>query len=168
MEAVTKTQFSKTIGVSKARLTAMLKEGLIPPECLVGEGRHAKIDPEKAANFLKKRLDPSREPKSDLSSFGKSIQPVDTGNGDYGARFTKARAIKEELLAVKIQLEINALEDQINRRIEKIAFEKARSVRDAILMIPDRVSDLLAAETDALKVSALLTNELIQSLEDLC
>jgi len=167
MKPVSKTQFADMIGISKPRLTKMLQNGLIPPECLVGSGRFAKIDPEKAAVYLQKRLDPSREPKSNLTSLGGKIKKTITTD-DYKDRYNKARAINEELKAIKTQLEIDSLEDQITKTIEKIAFETARRTRDAVLMIPDRVADLLAAETDALKVSALLTNELIQALEELC
>lgn len=46
-------------------------------------------------------------------------------------------------------------------------FELARRVRDGMLQIPDRIADLLAAETDSTKVYATLRDEITLALRDL-
>lgn len=51
--------------------------------------------------------------------------------------------------------------------VAKEAFELARTVRDAILAIPDRLAAILAAERTERRTHDLLTKELIQALSDL-
>jgi hypothetical protein len=54
--------------------------------------------------------------------------------------------------------------------VEKVkaqAFNTGRSIRDALLNIPDRVASELAAETDAARVHALLTADIREALNAL-
>ena len=51
--------------------------------------------------------------------------------------------------------------------VKKAAFGTACRVRDSTLNIPDRVAPILAAEMDAARMHALLTDELRQALEHL-
>jgi len=44
--------------------------------------------------------------------------------------------------------------------VKREAFEKARVARDALMAIPDRITPLVAAETDPAKVRAILVSEL--------
>lgn len=53
------------------------------------------------------------------------------------------------------------------RDVEKTAFECARKIRDNFLMLPDRLSPILAAETDQLKVKNILSNEIREILKGL-
>ena len=47
------------------------------------------------------------------------------------------------------------------------SFETARTIRDYILNIPNRISSELASENDPVKIHALLTKELTDSLNEL-
>ena len=51
--------------------------------------------------------------------------------------------------------------------VEKAAGAAARMVKEALLVIPDRVAALVAAETDPARVHAILTNEIRQALSGL-
>lgn len=51
--------------------------------------------------------------------------------------------------------------------VETAAFERARAVRDAMLSIPDRISPLLAAESDEHAVNELLRAEIEAALSAL-
>ena len=51
---------------------------------------------------------------------------------------------------------------------EKLIFEFNRRARDAIMSIPDRVSHILAAETDPAEVHRILTLEILRVCEELC
>lgn len=53
------------------------------------------------------------------------------------------------------------------RDVSKAAFECARKIRDNFLMLPDRLSPILAAETDMLKVKNILSNEIREILKGL-
>jgi hypothetical protein len=52
-------------------------------------------------------------------------------------------------------------------QIKIAAFNKGRAVRDAILNIPDRISPILAAESDQITIGQIMTTELKQALEGL-
>lgn len=51
--------------------------------------------------------------------------------------------------------------------VEKIAFESARNLREALENIPSRVADLLAVESEPVKIKTALAKEIHQALEDL-
>jgi hypothetical protein len=53
---LSKAQFSRELNVGKSRVTAYLKTKLIDGDAVVGEGRHARIDLEKARAQLRDRL----------------------------------------------------------------------------------------------------------------
>lgn len=77
-------------------------------------------------------------------------------------RLTKAKADKEELnLRVRLKELIEVA------TVEKVTFEKARQVRDALLSLADRLAGIVAPETDQAKVHAVLTKEVHQALEAL-
>jgi hypothetical protein len=56
MTVISKSQFARAVNVGKSRVTAYLKTGLVDGDAIVGEGRHAKIDLEKARAQLRERL----------------------------------------------------------------------------------------------------------------
>lgn len=60
MPTFTKTEFAERRHVTKARVSQWIKEGKIPPEALVGEGRNAKIDEDIALQHLNRGLDPDQ------------------------------------------------------------------------------------------------------------
>ena len=51
--------------------------------------------------------------------------------------------------------------------VEKTAFELGRRIRDRILLIPDRVAAILAAESDQLQVSKVLKRELRDAISEI-
>lgn len=74
----------------------------------------------------------------------------------------QSRAVKEAYAARLAKLDY---EERIGKlvpaeQVKVDAFKVARSVRDALMNIPDRVSNLLAAETDPAKVHAMLADEI--------
>ena len=42
-EVVSKTEFARLAGVSAARVSQYLRDGVIGPEALLGKGRHARV-----------------------------------------------------------------------------------------------------------------------------
>lgn len=80
-----------------------------------------------------------------------------------------SRARKEaadaELAELKLEREKGRLVDA--EEVKKTAFKVARTVRDQMLNIPDRVAAELAAETDAFKINKRLTDEIRKALEHL-
>ncbi len=86
-----------------------------------------------------------------------------------GLDYFRARAIRESYLArlAKIEFEEKTAKLVSRDEVQVAAFTKARTIRDNLLNIPDRLAATLAAETDADRVHQLLSAEIRQALEEL-
>jgi len=84
-----------------------------------------------------------------------------------GVTLSEAKVLKEYWLGKKAELDYKRMSGEVidNREVERQAFETARTVRNAILAIPSRISPLLAAQNDAHSIRTILTNELSLALE---
>lgn len=84
-------------------------------------------------------------------------------------KFNIGRAAKMAYEAAQAELNYKARLGELVERAkeESRARSLAQEVKDAILGIPDRIAPLLAAESDALRVHIMLTDELIIALERL-
>ena len=93
------------------------------------------------------------------------VRAEPTGGLDY----FRARAIRENYLArlAKIEFEEKTAKLISRDEVQVAAFTKARTVRDNLLNIPDRLSATLAAEADADKVHVTLTGEIRKALDEL-
>ena len=80
-----------------------------------------------------------------------------------------AQIRKENALAELRELELGRKKGELIERVkvEADAFRIGRTVRDALLALPDRLSGVLAAESSQQKIHALLTKEFRQCLEAL-
>lgn len=88
---------------------------------------------------------------------------------DQGSGYNKARTIEAQYRAALTKLDY---EDRTGSyvsldEVRTAAFNLARTVRDAVLNVPDRVAPILAAETDPQKINAILARELRIALEEL-
>jgi hypothetical protein len=97
-------------------------------------------------------LDPMRESKSMAG----------------GLDYSKARAVRENYMARLAKIEFEERSDKLMSRdeVEVSAFKKYRTFRDSMLNIPDRLAAVIAAETDAAKVHALLSEEIRKMLTE--
>lgn len=79
-------------------------------------------------------------------------------------RFNKAKADKEEHLAVKASIEVSTMQLQtINlQAAEAVLFSVTREARNILLGIPAKIADALASEQDVFKVKRIL----IEAIED--
>jgi phage terminase Nu1 subunit (DNA packaging protein) len=80
-----------------------------------------------------------------------------------------SRARKEAANAELAELNLNARRGTLveSDKVKAEAFRVARTVRESVLGIPDRIAASLAAETDTSRVHLALTRELRQALEEL-
>jgi hypothetical protein len=67
LNTVSKSAFAKLANVTPGRVTQWITEGKIA-DCLVGEGRHAVIDVDKALEKLKLRIDPGQRTGNGLKT----------------------------------------------------------------------------------------------------
>jgi len=86
-----------------------------------------------------------------------------------GLDYFRARAIRENYLArlAKIEFEEKTAKLISRDEVQVAAFTKARTVRDNLLNIPDRLAATLAAEADADRVHQILTGEIRKALDEL-
>ena len=94
---------------------------------------------------------------------------LQSNSGSVPPSIAVSRADYERLRARKLELEVSQKEAQLVDRDEvcKAVFETNRQVRRAILGVPDRIADLLAAETDRVVVYDTLSDELRRALVQL-
>ncbi len=81
----------------------------------------------------------------------------------------ESRARREHYQAELAKLEVDHRRSELvaTDAVKKEAFNVAKTVREALINIPDRVANLLAAETDASAIHMALTTEITQALEGL-
>ena len=83
--------------------------------------------------------------------------------------FNDSRAKSEYFRAEMARLDLEEKEEKLcdAEKVKREAFSMARSVRDAMNSIPDRVSNQVAAETDSGVIHQALSEELRKALERL-
>jgi phage terminase Nu1 subunit (DNA packaging protein) len=153
------------LGVSRPRITALIKRGIFGDVAKRKKDGTYRIDLEAAAAIARQNIDPA-QPAGKIKGADSSARGVKpTGGIDY----VTARALNEQYKAAVKKLEyeerIGKLVDA--KKVQEIAFDTARRVRDSLLNIPDRLSALLAAEPNEIKVRELLTKEIRQALSEL-
>lgn len=96
----------------------------------------------------------------------------DSGKNDLPAagslEYSRARAVRENYNARLAKLEFEMRTGKLVSRdeVQVSAFNKFRQFRDQMLNIPDRVSAMLAAETESAKVHRMLGTEIRKALND--
>ncbi len=157
---VSQSEFAKRQGWSRQYVGKLVKSGKI----VLVKG---KVDPEQALAAIKAQSEPSTELRAKSQSG--TILPASPTDSRQAVDFVTARTMREAFKAkmAKMEYEEKAgkLTDAIKVREE--AFRAGRIVRDSLLGIPDRLSDVLAAENDPVKVRQLLMDEFESILNEL-
>lgn len=83
--------------------------------------------------------------------------------------FRRDRAENERLKKVNGELDLaERLKHLVSvASVRRAAFESSREVHDTLIRLPDRLAPLLAAETDPVKIHALMTHEIRGALNAL-
>lgn len=81
--------------------------------------------------------------------------------------YQRHRAKREEIRATREQIELDMLTGASLdlASAQRIAFTAFRTLRDAVMNVPARTKDLLAAETDPARIEAMLETELAAALQ---
>lgn len=148
---ISQAEYARQRNVNRSHITRLIKKGVIT----LVKGR---IDPLQADKQLQAAKDPARD------GLKKSDSKVKKGESSYW----KARTEREEIRAKRERLEY---EKAIGKILDAedvclAAFNRGRALRDAIFNLPDRLSPLLAAESDSRKVNQILWKELRAALEE--
>ena len=167
-QRVSQSEFARQNGWSRQYVAKLVQQGRIKLE-------GGKIDPVAAKRVIAQLAEPSTalrekaqeqvrekpEPShvaSVVSNQHQTALPQQSKTVDYAA----ARTMREAYRAKMARLDFEEREGKLidATKVKEEAFQVGRMVRDGLLAIPDRMADVLAAETDAEKVKRLLQEEL--------
>lgn len=100
---------------------------------------------------------------------GQTEAAADPKKNTSGAAYGQARAIREgyaaRLAKIEYEKEVGSLISVDTVRVA--AFKAARTARDSLLSMPDRLAPVLAGETDEFKVHQLLSEEIRRVCDDI-
>jgi hypothetical protein len=160
--------YAKHRGVSLAAVQKAIRSGRI---ATTADGS---IDSERADADWSAKTRPGQKRRSPAPTLVAPVVPFvepprSDPSGAGGLDYFRARAIRESYLArlAKIEFEEKTAKLISRDEVQVAAFTKARTVRDSLLNIPDRVAATLAAETDADNVHQMLTVEIRKALDEL-
>ena len=160
MALLSQSEFAKRQGWSRQYVAKLVKSGKIK---LI----NGKVDEQTAFSALKQQAEPStalRQAQARQEAF-----PATPTDSRQAVDFVTARTMREAFKAKMAKMEYEEKSGKLTdaARVRDDAFQAARMVRDALLGIPDRLADVLAAETDPKKIRELLMNELEDILNEL-
>lgn len=163
---LTQTAYAKRRGVSRQYISKLVKEGVLPLD-------DGKVNPVQADAILEARREPARptyQEKQDMRS-GVVGQPIPGQRTIPDSELPKvllkakikSESEKAKLLEIKAKVEAGKYVDIDD--VLAAAFKQARTVRDNILIIPDRLSPILLNIDNVDDMHKALTEELTKALE---
>lgn len=156
MPQISQKELANLLGVSSPRLTQVKATGRLDGTW-EKKGNQIIYDQDaavKAWNYEKPTAhDTTRKPTSELDI----------------PSFNESRAQSEYFRAQMARLDLEQKEEKLcdAEKVKREAFSMARSVRDAVNSIPDRVANQFAAETDPVVIHQSLSEEMRKALERL-
>ena len=152
--------FSKLKGFTPEYCRRLIAQGKITEKSLRRQGKRWLVDPVQANKDLENNLRKINRKKS-------KQQKIIKKSGFECLTLTEAQTKKEQYLASLRKLEFEEKSGKLipADEAEREFFDLGRTIRDSLLNIPDRIGSLLAAESDEIKVTEILTNEIRQALE---
>ena len=154
MPEVTIAQLAEKLGVTRGRVSQIKKTGRLDGTYRT-EGRFVFFDEDAAIAAWNGEI-----PQSTTRVASKDLEIPS---------FNESRAKTEFFRAEMARLDLEEKEELLceANKVKSAAFTLARSVRDALDSIPDRVANQFAAETDPVVIHQTLQEELRKALERL-
>jgi hypothetical protein len=163
-ELISKAAYAKRIGCTPAYVAKLCRQGVIPMH-------DNKIDPEEAdaAILAKRGTVQSNNVVTHIPGQPEPTTPDELADRDYHALYVKSRALHEEEKARLAKLKADEMAGAVLSadQVRLDFFDIAKTVGNAILAIPDRLANELAASTTAEHVHQVLSAELRRCLEDM-
>lgn len=156
---VTIKEFSEILGVHSSAVSKAISEGRMPQSVTIAANGKKSIDVRIGVEEF------NQNKKRGAVNFSKKEGRRKADNSHAADSERNLKHYKAELARLEFEEAEGKLVD--GDKIKRQAFKVARSVRDAILNIPDRVSAELAAERDQFIVHKRLTEEIRMVLESL-
>lgn len=174
MQLIRKGEAAEILGISNGRISQLLTSGGL---CEVPGTKM--LDREAVLAFRRKGnvkmqipgAKSGRQPAAQRApATGRKLKrKIDQLPDDAIPDLNESRARREHYQAELAKLEVDHRRSELVAAdaVKKEAFSVAKTVREALINIPDRVANLLAAETDATAIHMALTQEITQALEGL-
>jgi hypothetical protein len=148
-------QFAALIGVSPPTVTTYVKQGLIPKNALIKDGKRPRIDPDKARPALDKNLDPGQRKKGQA--------PV---SKEFIDAKTDAEIYKGKLAAQRYELKA---EKYISRDWVTARIRKANAILSKrCLELSGKLAPILAKEKSEFKCLKIINDETRKCLKRMC
>ena len=162
-QGLTQAEFARQNGWSRQYVNKLVKQGRI-------EVKGGRIDPVAAKKAIEELAEPSTVLRQSNPSQGEVIAstsyPVDNRKAvDFASARTMREAFRAKMAKMEYEEKAGKLTDA--SKVREDAFRAGRIIRDALLGIPDRLADILAAEQDPRQVRQLLDEELEIILTDM-
>ena len=159
--------YAKHRGVTKQYVGQLVKKGILQ------KTKDGLLDPAIADPIMDAYREPAKKtvaekqpsaPQETYAPVRKGISVAELPTLLLKTRI-KSETEKAKLLEIKAKVEAGKYVDA--DEIRAVAFARARTVRDRLLSIPDRIDSILAAESNRQKIHLLLTDEITKALEEL-
>ena len=175
MKWITVSEFAEEINRTSRYVRYLIQRGKIPRDAVkpkIEGGRNLLIDRGAAlagiAGSVKKR-----EPKKEtaeipiIEDIEEKKKVLEAAGIEVFSTLVEAQKFKETYHGALKKLEFDQKSGRLipADEIEREYFDLARTVRDQLLNLPARISAILAAEIDEVKVNEILTDEILQVLE---
>lgn len=160
-ELISPSEFARRLGVEQSTVTRAIQSGRLRDSLFRQPNGRFLIEPELGATeFQANKLRGSTQARD-----RERMEEDGTDNASI-AVFEKERLRYQAGLA-RLKFEEMAATLLDAKRVHRAQFEIARTIRDGIMAVPDRVSAELAGITDAFEINQILTREIRQVLENL-
>lgn len=169
-------QYAKHRGVHHRAVQEAVNAGRIT--CTKDEKGRKLIDPELADKEWMQNTDQALVPvtiqqEKQNQNSGASRdddEACDEDESEDGISYYAARAKKEFFRAELEKLKFEQADGKLVEleEVQKQLFSLARTTREALLNLPNRIANELASETDPIKTHSLLTRAVNEALKDLC
>lgn len=150
MARVNKTELAKLVNMSKQHIGKLAKEGKL----VFGADR--KIDEEEAKKQILNSKERVKAAEVETEADGDTLTYYKTQTEKYKSQIT-------EIDLAKKRGELLVAED-----VKKQAYTIGKKLNDSLISIPERISNIIAVESDPLKVRNILLQEIRLCLNDVC
>lgn len=168
--SITLTAYAKTKGVSVEAVSKAVRVGRLSKSVVFDANNKPRLMPDLADQEWAANTDKAQQRVPAVPPPRPEPQPEpEPSQEPRTATFQQARTLREAYMARLARLEFEEKSKQVVRveAVKNEAFKVARTVRDNLLNIPDRIAAELANETNQFKVHQRLTHEIRRALEDM-
>ena len=160
---ITYVDLAKIKNVSKSAVSQRKAKGIFKQALVKTEDGKDYLDKDLALKAWEGIYVPVKDTKQELK------QKIDSLPSDSIPDFAESKAKREFYLAELAKLDVEEKKKQLVSvdEIKKSSFAKARSIREALTNLADRLSHQLAGEDDATVIHNVLSTEHREALENL-